>query len=327
MAFGGIEKTRFGVSTFPTDYGMQPVELAKAAEERGFDSLFFPEHTHIPVSRATPFPGGGELPKQYWRAHDPFVALAACAAVTERIRLGTGICLIIERDPITTAKAIASLDMISDGRAIIGVGAGWNREEMENHGASYRHRWAITREKVLAMRAIWNNEEAEFHGEHCGFRSALEPPQASAGEWPADLDRRQLEVGIRADCGLCGRLDAHRGLGFRQHGALARSDGRQGPQGGGFGLGVVRRPAGRRPGGGTHQPRLRPRDFRSAAGAGGDGAAAARPLPSVGCASAGQGLAPKMVISAILRYVSHQVRRTGAAAQAVNAGALVGVCR
>ena len=169
MAFGGIEKTRFGVSTFPTDYGMQPVALAKAAEERGFDSLFFPEHTHIPASRATPFPGGGELPKQYWRAHDPFVALAACAAVTERIRLGTGICLIIERDPITTAKAIASLDVISGGRAIIGVGAGWNREEMENHGASYRHRWAITREKVLAMRAIWNNEEAEFHGEHVDF--------------------------------------------------------------------------------------------------------------------------------------------------------------
>ena len=132
-------------------------------------AVFFPEHTHIPASRATPFPGGGELPKQYWRAHDPFVALAACAAVTERIRLGTGICLIIERDPITTAKAIASLDVISGGRAIIGVGAGWNREEMENHGASYRHRWAITREKVLAMRAIWNNEEAEFHGEHVDF--------------------------------------------------------------------------------------------------------------------------------------------------------------
>ena len=184
MAFGGIEKTRFGVSTFPTDYGMQPVELAKAAEERGFDSLFFPEHTHIPVSRATPFPGGGELPKQYWRAHDPFVALAAGAAVTERIRLGTGICLIIERDPITTAKAIASLDMISDGRAIIGVGAGWNREEMENHGASYRHRWAITREKVLAMRAIWNNEEAEFHGEHVDFDPLWSHPKPVQANGP-----------------------------------------------------------------------------------------------------------------------------------------------
>ena len=169
MAFGGIENTKFGVSTFPTDYGMQPVELAKAVEERGFDSLFFPEHTHIPASRATPFPGGGELPKQYWHAHDPFVALGACAAVTQHIRLGTGICLVIERDPITTAKEIASLDMISNGRAIIGIGAGWNREEMENHGADYKNRWAMTREKVLAMREIWTNDEAEFHGDYVDF--------------------------------------------------------------------------------------------------------------------------------------------------------------
>ena len=169
MAFSGIAGAKFGVSTFPTDYGMQPVELAKAVEERGFDSLFFPEHTHIPASRATPFPGGGELPKQYWHAHDPFVALSACAAVTEHIRLGTGICLIIERDPITTAKEIASLDMISNGRAIIGIGAGWNREEMENHGADYKNRWAMTREKVLAMREIWNNEEAAFHGDYVDF--------------------------------------------------------------------------------------------------------------------------------------------------------------
>ena len=169
MAFSGIENAKFGINCFPTDYSIGPVELAKAVEERGFDSLFFPEHTHIPVSRATPFPGGGELPKQYWHAHDPFVALGAAAAVTERISLGTGICLVIERDPITLAKEIASLDMISGGRAIIGIGAGWNREEMENHGADYKHRWAITREKVLAMREIWNNDEAEFHGEWVDF--------------------------------------------------------------------------------------------------------------------------------------------------------------
>lgn len=169
MAFSGIENAKFGVSMFPTDYSIGPVELAKAAEERGFDSLFFPEHTHIPASRATPFPGGGELPKQYWHAHDPFVALGAAAAVTERLRLGTGICLVIERDPITLAKEIASLDTISNGRAIVGIGAGWNREEMENHGANYRHRWAVTREKVLAMREIWNHDEAEFHGEWVDF--------------------------------------------------------------------------------------------------------------------------------------------------------------
>ena len=169
MAFAGLANAKFGISMFPTDYSIQPASLAQEAEERGFDSLFFPEHTHIPASRATPFPGGGELPKQYWHAHDPFVALSACASVTERIRLGTGICLIIERDPITTAKVIASLDMISNGRAIIGIGAGWNREEMENHGANYKHRWTIVREKVAAMRAIWTEDEPEYHGEFVDF--------------------------------------------------------------------------------------------------------------------------------------------------------------
>ncbi|MYD98350.1 MAG: LLM class F420-dependent oxidoreductase [Gammaproteobacteria bacterium] len=169
MAFRGLENAQFGVTMFPTDTAIGPVEIAKAVEERGLDSLFFPEHTHIPASRATPFPGGGDLPEMYWRAHDPFVALGAAAAATERIRLGTGICLVIERDPITLAKEIASLDTISGGRAIIGIGAGWNREEMENHGADYKNRWAVVREKVLAMREIWNNAEAEFHGEYVDF--------------------------------------------------------------------------------------------------------------------------------------------------------------
>lgn len=167
MAFSSTPK--FGVSMFPTDYAIQPVDLARAAEERGFDSLFFPEHTHIPASRRSPFPGGGDLPPEYWHSHDPFVALAACATVTSDIRLGTGICLVIERDPITLAKEIASLDMISNGRVILGVGAGWNREEMENHGANFTHRWKILREKVLAMQAIWRDEEAEFHGEFVDF--------------------------------------------------------------------------------------------------------------------------------------------------------------
>ena len=167
MAFS--EHPKFGVTIFPTDYAIQPVELAKAVEERGLDSLFFPEHTHIPTSRATPFPGGGDLPQMYWHTHDPFVALGACAAVTERIRLGTGICLVIERDPITLAKEVASLDVISNGRFVLGIGAGWNREEMENHGANFPKRWAVVREKVLAMKAIWAEDEAEFHGEHVDF--------------------------------------------------------------------------------------------------------------------------------------------------------------
>jgi probable F420-dependent oxidoreductase len=167
MAFS--ERPRFGVTMFPTDYAIQPVELAQAVEARGLDSLFFPEHTHIPASRATPFPGGTDLPKMYWHTHDPFVDLGACAAVTSRIRLGTGICLVIERDPITLAKEVASLDMLSGGRVVLGIGAGWNREEMENHGADYRNRWKVVREKVLAMREIWRNDEAEFHGEFVDF--------------------------------------------------------------------------------------------------------------------------------------------------------------
>ena len=169
MAFNDIEKTKFGISMFPTDYAISPTQLAREVEARGLNSLFFPEHTHIPVSRLTPFPGGGDLPPQYWRAHDPFVALGACAAVTKSISLGTGICLVIERDPITLAKEIASLDTISGGRAIIGIGAGWNREEMENHGAVYKDRWKITREKVLAMRTIWTEDEPEYHGEFVDF--------------------------------------------------------------------------------------------------------------------------------------------------------------
>ena len=160
---------KFGVTMFPTDYAIQPVELSQAVEERGLDSLFFPEHTHIPASRRSPFPGGGDLPKMYWHTHDPFVALGAAAAVTSRIALGTGICLVIERDPITLAKEAASLDMISEGRFILGVGAGWNQEEMENHGVHFPQRWAQVREKVLAMKAIWTESEPEFHGEHVDF--------------------------------------------------------------------------------------------------------------------------------------------------------------
>jgi probable F420-dependent oxidoreductase len=175
MAFN--ENPRFGITMFPTDYAIQPVELARAAEERGFDSLFFPEHTHIPTSRATPFPGGGDLPQMYWHTHDPFVALSACAAVTSTLRLGTAICLVIERDPITLAKEIASLDMISGGRFILGIGAGWNREEMENHGANYTRRWAVVREKILAMKAIWSDEEAEFHGEYVDFEPIWSYPK------------------------------------------------------------------------------------------------------------------------------------------------------
>ncbi len=159
----------FGVSMFPTDYSIQPVALGRALEERGFESVFFPEHTHIPASRMSRWPGGDDLPQEYWHTHDPFVALGAIAATTERLKLGTGICLIPERDPILLANVVASLDLISNGRVLLGIGAGWNAEEMENHGTAFKDRWPVTKERILAMRQIWTQEQAEFHGEHVDF--------------------------------------------------------------------------------------------------------------------------------------------------------------
>jgi probable F420-dependent oxidoreductase len=158
-----------GLAHFSTDYGMQPAELARRAEELGFESLFFPEHTHIPVSRDTDYPAGGELPREYSHIVDPFVALAAAAAVTERLKIGTGVCLIIERDPITTAKEVATLDHISGGRFLFGVGAGWNVEEMRNHGTDPSTRFRRMRESVEAMKAIWTEDEAEYHGRIIDF--------------------------------------------------------------------------------------------------------------------------------------------------------------
>jgi probable F420-dependent oxidoreductase len=158
-----------GVFYFPTDYGIDPGELARALEERGFESLFVCEHTHIPVSRRSPFPGGGELPRRYSHTHDPFVALSFAAAATRRLKLGTGVCLVPQHDPIVTAKTIASLDRLSGGRFIFGIGGGWNVEEMENHGANYATRFRLMRERVLAMKALWIEEEASFHGEFVNF--------------------------------------------------------------------------------------------------------------------------------------------------------------
>ena len=183
--------TDFGVCVFPTDYAIQPVPLARAAEERGFESLFFTEHTHIPASRRTAWPGGAELPKEYWHTHDPFVALGAAAAVTTRLKLATGVCLIIERDPITLAKEVASLDLISNGRVILGIGGGWNAEEMENHGVQFTQRWKIVREKVLALRAIWTQENAEFHGEYVNFDPIW--------SWPKPIQKNGPPILLGAD--------------------------------------------------------------------------------------------------------------------------------
>ena len=159
----------FGVMMFPTDYSVAPGELATMVEQRGYESLFFPEHTHIPASRRTPYPAGGELPREYWSTYDPFVALTAAAATTQRLRIATGICLVVERDPITTAKEVASLDRLSGGRLLFGVGAGWNIEEMANHGTDGSKRFGVLRERVEAMKAIWTQEQASYHGRYVDF--------------------------------------------------------------------------------------------------------------------------------------------------------------
>ncbi|MBI2764532.1 MAG: LLM class F420-dependent oxidoreductase [Chloroflexi bacterium] len=160
---------RVGAFYFPADYGINMAELARALEDRGFDSLFVPEHTHIPASRKSPFPGGGELPKRYSHTHDPFVALSFAAAATKKLKLGTGIMLVPQHEPIVTAKAIASLDQLSGGRFIFGIGGGWNVEEMENHGAKYQTRFKQMREHVLAMKELWTKEEASYDGEFVKF--------------------------------------------------------------------------------------------------------------------------------------------------------------
>ena len=160
---------KFGVSTFLTDEGIGPTELGPALEQRGFDALFLAEHTHIPVDRQTPYPSGGELPRMYYRTLDPFVALGAVAAVTRKLLLGTGIALVVQRDPIITAKEFASLDLISGGRAVFGAGAGWNREEMRNHGTDPGSRGRLMDERIRAMIELWTKDEAEFHGEFVNF--------------------------------------------------------------------------------------------------------------------------------------------------------------
>ncbi|MBI2802018.1 MAG: LLM class F420-dependent oxidoreductase [Gammaproteobacteria bacterium] len=159
----------FGTMLYSTDYAMRPDEFAVACEDRGFESVWYPEHTHIPASRRTPFPGGGELPQDYWHIHDPFVALTAAAIATKRIKVATGVCLITERDPIVTAKAVASLDFLSNGRFLFGIGAGWNAEEMENHGTAFADRWKVLEERIEAMKACWIEKDSAYHGKHVNF--------------------------------------------------------------------------------------------------------------------------------------------------------------
>jgi probable F420-dependent oxidoreductase len=187
-----------GIVMFSTHYAIRPDELGRAIEQRGFESLWIPEHTHIPASRRSPWPGGPNLPKEYWHSYDPFIALTMAASATTKIKLGTGICLVIERDPITTAKEVASLDHLSGGRFLFGIGGGWNAEEMEDHGTPFKARWRILRERMLAMKELWTKEEAEYHGEFVNFEKSWahpkpvqkpHPPILMGGDGPTTFDR------------------------------------------------------------------------------------------------------------------------------------------
>jgi probable F420-dependent oxidoreductase len=187
-----------GVAIFPTHDAIAPGEVARLAEQRGHESLFFPEHTHIPASRETPWPGGRALPRWYSHTFDLFVAVTAAVTTTSRLRVGSGVCLVIERDPIVTAKEVASVDFLSGGRFEFGVGAGWNREEMANHGTDPRVRMAIMAERVAAMKEIWTTDEASYAGAHVQFERIWSwpkpaqrphPPVLVGGAGPGVLDR------------------------------------------------------------------------------------------------------------------------------------------
>jgi probable F420-dependent oxidoreductase len=178
---------KIGTSAFPTDYSISPVALGRAAEERGFDSLWVVEHTHIPASRRTPYPPGGDLPSIYWESYEPFTFLAQAAAVTETLKVGTGICLVPEHHPIALAKRVASLDSLSNGRFLFGVGAGWNAEELENHGVRFEERWQVLTEHVLAMKKMWTEKAAEFHGKYVDFDPVWVEPKPSHKPHPPIL--------------------------------------------------------------------------------------------------------------------------------------------
>ena len=178
---------KIGVGLFPTEYSMRPVPLGRALEERGFESLFVVEHTHIPASRRTPYPAGGPLPSIYWESYEPFTYLAQVAAVTQKLRVGTGICLVPEHHPIALAKRVASLDSLSGGRFLFGIGAGWNAEELENHGVAFADRWKVLEESVQAMKACWTQKDASFHGKFVSFDPVWVEPKPAHKPHPPIL--------------------------------------------------------------------------------------------------------------------------------------------
>lgn len=194
---------KIGTYIFPTDYSIGIIELATALEERGFESLWVTEHTHIPASRKTPWPGGGELPREYSHTLDPFVGLAAAAAVTSKLRLGTGICLLTEHDPICLAKEVATLDLISNGRFELGIGAGWNAEEMENHGTVFKHRFKVMEERAKALRVIWTEDEASYDGRFVKFERIWSWPKPVQKPHPPILLGGESEHTLRRVMEFC----------------------------------------------------------------------------------------------------------------------------
>ncbi|MEZ5850008.1 MAG: LLM class F420-dependent oxidoreductase [Hyphomicrobiaceae bacterium] len=188
---------QFGAAIFFTDYSIGPAELGKALEERGFESLWAPEHTHIPLSRGSQFPAGGELPKKYYDVMDPFVTLSAAAAATRTLKVGTGICLVVQRDPLQTAKSVASLDQISNGRFLFGVGAGWNAEEMADHGTDFKTRFKLMEERIAAMRVIWTKSKPEFSGEFVKFGPMMTWPKPVQKPTPPVLVGGAFPYGAR----------------------------------------------------------------------------------------------------------------------------------
>lgn len=175
---------KIGIAMFATDYSIRPGELAAAVEERGFESLWMPEHTHIPVSRKSPWGGGAVLPDHYRETLDPFMALTEAAGATKRIRLGTGICLVVERDPIHTAKQVATIDYLSGGRFLFGIGGGWNAEEMASHGTGFKTRFELMRERIEAMKEIWTRDVAEYRGKYVNFEPMWCWPKPVQKPWP-----------------------------------------------------------------------------------------------------------------------------------------------
>jgi probable F420-dependent oxidoreductase len=186
-----------GAVMFFTTDSMQPAELGKILEERGFESLWVPEHTHIPSSRKTPYPAGGPLIRPYYELLDPFLALNVAASVTTNLKIGTGIALITQRDPIVTAKMISTIDQLSKGRFLFGVGNGWNQDEIENHGTDFPTRHKLARERIEAMRAIWTQEEPEYHGEFVDFGKMKQWPKPHQNPHPPIIVGGAFPYGAR----------------------------------------------------------------------------------------------------------------------------------